>query len=151
MNKENLLAVADMIEKGHHKFNGIHAAFKMSHWFADAKNMLCTDEETFQRKFVPHRPDIPENNECNTTACIAGWTCLMFDYEGVSKVKTSEYDFKGKAQRFLGLTLFEAERLFSGTLHPSVTGPEAAEIIRNFVKTGEIDWGPVNERLWGPH
>lgn len=153
-NKERLLKVADMVEKGQHKFNGLHVAFNMKDWFdTEAKwYRHVADNEKRHKLFVesavPYanqpeelrlksRPDLMDPFACNSVACIAGWTCLIFDYE---KAQSIGYDHQEEAMIFLDLTRYEAEELFLGKAYGYVTGPRAARVIRHFAETGVVDW-----------
>lgn len=139
MNKERLLQLADVIEKGHHKFNGIHAAFNMSGWMDTPTNMEDDEILDFFREVnIPNREDIPKH-ECNTTACIAGFACLLWDYDEAKKDKP-DYGYSFKARMYLDLTEYQAETLFCTYTTEDVTGAEAARVIRNFVETGRIEW-----------
>lgn len=132
MNKERVLAVADLIEKGHHKFNGIHAKFEMSDWI----------EPMFEDKTDP------DPFKCNTSACIAGFTCLLFDYENASNEVVQygrprkHYNVEFKAAELLDLDSPDSSNLFFGGKARADT---AAKVLRDFAETGIVDWGTARE------
>ncbi len=131
MNKERLLAVADIVEKGHHKFNGIDAVLMMGDWL----------EPNIGEDYIPIRSDLkdPTVQHCNTAACIAGFTCLIFDYKEAS-IHNYEYDVAKKAAELLELDREQSSYLFVGRTYNDITGPNAAKVIRHFVETGDVDW-----------
>jgi hypothetical protein len=153
MNKERLLALADVIQKGHHKFNGIDAAFLMSDWMApamtlakkDANQKADDDFDYLEFVTIPDRSDLKDLavENCNTAACMAGFACLIFDYQNSSKAMNDDnvYNVKNEARYILELDYDQANELFATNTARSITGPMAAKVIRYFVETGEVDWG----------
>lgn len=141
MNKERLLELADVIEKGHHKFNGINAILDMRDWLSALFKHELNHLTNFRKDLKA-----PNVNECNTVACMAGWACLLFDYENASKSldpKTPaylNYDVQEVAAKLLELEPNQVISLFTSHAHDTVTGPQAAAVIRNFVKTGRVSW-----------
>jgi hypothetical protein len=86
------------------------------------------------------RDDIRDDiHNCNTAACVAGFTCLLFDYAKATD-KSLEYDVKGEAMKLLDLTEQEAIGLFQAKTGANITGPEAAKVIRHLAETGFINW-----------
>lgn len=142
-NKERLLALADIVEKGHHKFNGVHAALVMNEWLDLTKNpgSIQNEIDGYEREDL----QVPDIHNCNTIACIAGFTCLLFDYAEASRTDENKpaYDVESKARSLLELSGRDACDLFHGRINAGVTGPNAAKVIRNFAETGEVDWDAV--------
>jgi len=136
-NKERILQLADILEKGMHKFNGITAAYMQGEW------LMEIDSRWIRKEGIDEfRKDIKDPFACNTAACMAGFACLLFDYENASKdlyVGTPGYSIPAKAIELLDITDREAELLFYGAGN-GVTGPEAAKVLRHFAETGKIDW-----------
>lgn len=141
MNKENLLKVAEMVENGSHKFNGMHAIFNMADWINYAPRNI--NIEFFEK----NRPDVKDVHACNTTACIAGYAALLADYETFSDSRRSGSAVVETAREYLGLTMQQAQDLFCGLPSPRVTGPQAAKVIRAFVETGKISWTPILDEM----
>jgi hypothetical protein len=131
--KEKLLKLANTVEKEYVPFNGVKALFYMPDWIASCVPGTFDPDD--------HRSDY---NECNTVACIAGFTCFIFDYEEASKLvdrtADSYYDASARAREILGISPMASNELFISYATHSVTGPEAAEVIRHFANTGEVDW-----------
>lgn len=144
MNKENLLKVAELVEKGSHKFNGIHAAFNMANWIE-----VDIDKDIPLYLAYKKRTDVEDPHVCNTTACIAGFAALLSDYETFKHADciTPADEIVSAAREYLGLTEEQAEDLFCGYTSGYVTGPQAAKVIRNFVETGKIDWEDVRNEI----
>jgi hypothetical protein len=122
MNKQKMLCLAEMLEQTPVKhFDG---------WeWGETKNGKKANLANYQ--------------ECGTTACIAGWTCL---YAGHQLDEEGVYDKDGKrvgftadvAAKELELSDREADTLFypdSGNWEPS-DPKSAAEAVRRFVESG---------------
>jgi len=139
MNKERLLQLAAIVEKGHHKFNGVHAALCMSEWFHDY-SFHDESEAHVTTEVLPRREDLQTVDafKCNSTACIAGFACLLFDYKRASSL--AHYNHESRAEEFLDLTSAQANRLFVGDTSSTITGPQAAKVIRHLAETGEVAW-----------
>jgi len=136
MNKERLLKLADTVEKGYYKFNGIQAALVMSTWFEN----YSMDTAFKIPEHYPERKDLQVEDafKCNSMACIAGFACLLFDYENASTRR--HYNHEAVAAELLGLEAENASDLFCDYTSPNVTGADAAVVIRRLVETGEVDW-----------
>ncbi|RWN60170.1 hypothetical protein [Mesorhizobium sp.] len=103
-------------------------------------------------------PDNSNTNvgfQCNSTACIAGWASLVLGKNGeIRKTarRTSEVDdfYEDFATELLGLDYHTGMRLFEpmnnlivemdDTDWDKVTPRQAAKVLRNLAKTGEVDW-----------
>ncbi len=141
-NKERLLELAAIVEKGHHKFNGVHAALLMGNWSSKMDGVIYATEYDSQEQLAAARPDLaPSVKECNTVACIAGFTCFLFDYKNASNPdQFGDYKVPTRAKELLELTYNQAKHLFLGNTNDEVTGPQAAQVIRHFAETDEIRW-----------
>ena len=120
MNKERLLDVADMIENDRLP----HVVFDMNQW-------------------TKHRPSI--NPECGTAACIAGYAlCAAYGNREAKKRFNSHIGWiaaQRKARRILGLSPYEATKLFSPSRNlRAITREQAVKVLRHAAETGEIDW-----------
>ncbi|RWI47582.1 MAG: hypothetical protein EOR25_15640 [Mesorhizobium sp.] len=92
--------------------------------------------------------------QCNSTACIAGWASLVLGKNGeIRKTarKKSEVDdfYEDFATELLGLDyrtgleLFEPMNQIVELMEADwdeVTPRQAAKVLRNLAKTGEVDW-----------
>ncbi len=137
MNKERILQVAAVVEKGHHKFNGITAFLFMPSWLIQEKHFF--DREGFQAGLPIERADLDgHGHECNTAACMAGFTCLVLDYENTKN--SGSYTIEGRARKLLDLTHDEATQLFTSHTSEYITGPMAAKVMRYFAETGRVSW-----------
>lgn len=73
----------------------------------------------------PHRYDQAEwfndENECGTTACVAGWAVLLHDGDVPRDPHgyVHEHRIDELAQDYLGLDDYTAEELFGGLWHPA--------------------------------
>lgn len=125
MNKDRILALADLIEKQPHTVSLHGSGFCMN--------------------YVLH--------SCGTPSCIAGWAA--WEEEGRPKaVSTPDtgWSLECKAQKYLGLaTSVEAElsdiaySLFYPEgdrvdLYDNITPAQAAACLRHLAETGEVDW-----------
>lgn len=124
MNKERVLALADLIEcQPHVDPLGIDPYLEPSGF-----NMNCF------------------THSCGTPSCIAGFAA--WEYNG-RKINDSD-ETESKAREYLGLaSYFGAKRLFfptvSGRECASITPQEAAQVLRHLAETGEVDWSIINE------
>lgn len=131
VNRENVLKVADAIEKHSIEWLG----FNMDEWAAEAG------------KSYPDRLD-----SCSTVACLAGWTYVV-RYPSTTPeqlLRLSDDFYSGKqrtvltrAETFLELTDRESDDLF----RPSGAGAwnkiepsKAVAVLRHLAETGVIDW-----------
>ena len=123
---------------------------------------------TFGPALLQDEPYIQENIfECKTTACIAGWTCLVYENETDDLRKMREL-FKKDYEQDICLKIFNCARnileldelttrkLFNYFDHnddedydPSdnyievesgITATHAIAVLENLIKTGEVDW-----------
>lgn len=122
MNKENVLAVADAIEK--HSIPDL--GFNMGDWVAHA-----SDE-------APDR----SGHSCGTVACIAGWAQRL--RTGVPLSADSVVWWEPEAE-WLGLGGDASDTLFMGDDETNkrladVTPAEAVRVLRHLAETGEVDW-----------
>ncbi|RWM86462.1 MAG: hypothetical protein EOR84_30585 [Mesorhizobium sp.] len=92
--------------------------------------------------------------QCNSTACIAGWACLVLGKNGeirkterpLSEVNEMYEDFATDLLDLdyrTGMELFEPmnERIeLAENDWDKVTPRQAAKVLRNLAKTGEVDW-----------
>lgn len=123
MNKERLLAVADAIEN-HEPQDGL--GFEMSGWFE-------TGEGT----------EDWEGTDCGSVACIAGWAVKIAHPEDPTYLNTmAEGLILSEGKQALGLDSLQGAELFAPDDFnlPTVTPSHAVAVIRDFVKTEEIDW-----------
>lgn len=126
MNKERVLALAELIEKQPHvgKEEATTEGFDMAQWF----------------------------HPCGTPACIAGWT-LALKYGDWSPKLHDKRDARGveaDAADYLGLEGNQSAQLFfvgykSEKSFSEVTPQDAAKLLRHFAETGTIDWSIINE------
>lgn len=113
MNRERILALADLIEQQPHTEIGAASGFNM---------------EDF-------------THPCGTPACIAGWAAFMFDKEfepGKTTMKYSEH-----AGMLLGLDYRKAADLFlltPGIGLEEITPAHAATTLRHLAETGDVEW-----------
>jgi hypothetical protein len=75
---------------------------------------------------------------CGTAGCIAGWAAVFWNS---NKFNSPRYE----GAEALSLTYEQAESLFvpGGVVLYDVTPTQAADVIDNYLATGEIDWNPV--------
>lgn len=78
--------------------------------------------------------------ECDTTACIAGWTVLALGH-GINQERC---DIVKDAQALLGLSYDQALELFfmkeTKVGLDQVDDKRAAAVLRNLAETGVVDW-----------
>jgi len=124
LNIERILELADHIEKVEAK------RFNMARW-------IGTLGDT-----TPHLPTLVEvRHDCNTVACIGGWTDLLF-----AKSQSQPWvNLPGNsAEMLLGLTEDEANALFCPPNYSRSNNPytqaEAVWTLRNLAETGEVKW-----------
>jgi hypothetical protein len=145
MNKERVLQVADVVEKGHHKFNGVHAFLFMPSWLVQEKHYATRKD--FEEQLPMTREDLGgHGHECNTAACMAGFTCLVLDYENTKN--GDMYFIEDRARHLLDLTYDEARALFTSHTSEQITGPMAAKVMRHFAETGIVNWELAYQDNW---
>lgn len=130
MNKERILALADLIETLTYR--------NEDNWAPDSFNM-----GRYSYTYDPNT-DEESGHVCDTPACIAGWAYAMknnFD-ENLNWIKFES----GMSAEYLGLTSEQASELFYGRGFSAakrdieVSPEEAAKTLRHLAETGEVDW-----------
>lgn len=89
-----------------------------------------------------------EKHACGTSACIAGWTTLLYADEPVKGQLTSD-----KARDLLDLTNLQAEQLFFAQdtnrkrVVPlaTITRKQAINVLNRLLLTGKVDWSKRDE------
>ena len=124
MNKEMLHKVADLLEEVHHARPD---DFKMSDWGDENKDVM----EALQEK--------PMRVKCNSAACIAGWTTMVF-----GSVRSDD-SFEYQAKSILDLDDNLSNHLFipdqEGDVDPfKSTAIGASRVVRHLAETGVVDW-----------
>lgn len=117
MNKENILKVADAIER--HTIPDL--GFNMGSW---------VDRRAHEDK---------SGHNCGTTACIAGWATAV---AGGNLAKLSISEVRDEAIAYLGVTRDQAFWLFAG-FRGDPEPPEAVATLRNLAETGKVNWSVV--------
>ena len=119
MNRENILAVADAIEK--HSIPDL--GFNMAGFHAEGWE------------------DLSQHN-CGTTACIGGYATILLNGGGEYRTIPD-----GKIADWLGVPIETAEALFYATgvdygpqWFEKVTPSQAVSVLRHLAETGEVDW-----------
>jgi hypothetical protein len=144
-----MLDLANVIEKGE-DINGHEVKFNLSEW-------VYNDEYGWDN-------GNPERNICGTVACIAGAAAIIsnpedFSFDG-NKIKfglgiIAEEKFKyfmKVGREYLGLNNKQAKMLFiPDVIRGEVRPAEAANVMRQYVKTGKIDWTEVSEKDFGKY
>lgn len=122
MNKERILALADLIEKQPHQ-----PEFDATSGF----DMSCT-----------HR-------DCGTPACIAGWALWEAQGRPESLVEPPGlWGIENNAATYLGLSVPEVSQPSGYPLfyppetykYEGITPAQAASCLRHLAETGEVDW-----------
>lgn len=116
MDKERILHLADVIEKGSDQL-GFNMAFY---------------------EYLTSNPDLDmSGHKCGTVACIAGWAVHTFPPD-------DRYATAWTAARDqLGLTTFQADQLFEPSVdaaYEKATPEIAAKVLRHLAETGEVEW-----------
>ncbi len=120
MNKERILALADLIEKL-------------------PKGSVYGEKSGFDMTDFSHH--------CGTPACIGGWA--RWEHFGrpddiASEIVASQLSYSEVAAGYLGIDLeATAEELFYPPTIDNwqgITPQHAAAVLRNLVETGEVDW-----------
>lgn len=122
MNKNRLLILAKLLEMATKKKSRPKFGFNM---------------HVLRGRAAPDVPDLT-GHECNTVACIAGWTCAAFASRGPS------FTADDRATPILALSAEEASRLFYPWGHFDASPIQAARVLRHAAKTGVIDWSVVD-------
>lgn len=123
MNKKRILRVADAIEKAELAKRDI--GFNMNVLFGRTEECSAEEgEETI---------DYTGKN-CGTLACIAGWTCLLFE-----PLQNPNF---GLAQALLDLDYPTANSLFWGDRRDleKITSAEAVSTLRHLARSGRVRW-----------
>lgn len=124
------------------------AKFDLSNWFSIEPGVPLPDIKW----------DTPVTPGCQTCACIAGETLVLFAPDTVVTVPAVQH----RAEELLGLTRHQSENLFvpreydsvvddegdtdqpevlpQGWLMADVTPKSAARVIRHLIATGNVDW-----------
>ena len=120
MNKENILRVANAIEKGELVKRGI--GFNMALW--------CKHR-------VGWFSDIPDmtGHDCGTVACIGATAGIIFGLE----------DDEPRLLKKLGLRSDQRDKLFLPAIDEvgpwcDITTARAVAVLRHLAETGEVDW-----------
>lgn len=121
MNAENLLRVADAIEKHEIAWLGFN-----------------------METFISDYSDDKSGHRCGTTGCIAGWAFAIERSAKSGKDLLKKFQscgsIRSSARKFFGLDWAESEELFEGA-PAMVAGPaEAVRTLRYAAKHGVIDW-----------
>lgn len=123
MNRENILAVADAIEK--HSIPDL--GFNMVDYLATSEQLKSWEAEDHS------------GHNCGTTGCIAGWAVAV--EEGGLPEKRAGYKFFEQAADFLGLSDRTSNHLFLDYPSSSLVKPKhAVSVLRHLAETGEVDW-----------
>ena len=126
MNKENVLAVADAIER---------------HSIPDLGfNMSC-----FVGEVEPGFRDDHFGSTCGTVACIAGWTRCVRTMKAL-ELPRGDFNWALEAD-WLGLDgatseLFWGDDFVNRHLE-EVTPSQAVHVLRHLAETGEVDWSII--------
>ena len=120
-------------------------------------NMESYDQSNDECSFNGGEVETHVGFQCNTTACIAGWACLVLRDDGMIRAKNDVLSpdqidsFPGTARRLLGITVDQANELFEPMNYTdldrfkvdwnTITPRQAAKVLRHLAKTGEVDWG----------
>lgn len=122
---ENIRAVAEAIRQATVPGLGFH--MNMIHGARDHVNF----------------PD-KTGRDCETVACIAGWTVAVLD--GPGEIPDDPIAVKARARALLRLEVGEVQGLFYPYDHlESATPAQAAEVLHQFANRGVVDWGAVDE------
>jgi hypothetical protein len=115
VNKERILALADLIEQQPHADKEASEGFTMSS--------------------ITH--------DCGTPACIAGWAAWEAVGRKNGDLYDFDLDIEGKARDFLGISPTKADALFypyEFKAYGEITPSEAAATLRRLAETGQVDW-----------
>jgi hypothetical protein len=124
VNKDNILAVADAIEKHSIPDLGFNMALLNGEGSADLSG-----------------------HECGTVACIAGWTCA------VAKIAPSfegAREFLGLERKQSSVSDYHNGNLFFPDLksdHWDATPSQAVAVLRHLAETGIVDWSVASKAL----
>ncbi|PZP62989.1 MAG: hypothetical protein DI604_28090 [Delftia acidovorans] len=115
MNKERILALANLIEKQPHSAVEEVSGFNMVSYV----------------------------HACGTPACIAGWAVASEGTPSpLAHQPIQPTGVSSRAAKYLGLEYPEAEELFLGGVYDldEITPAQAAACLRHLAETGEVDW-----------
>jgi len=113
-------------------------------------NTFC--EPNFQNEDLP--VEMFAKPECNTPACVAGWTVLHFGDKRVKQKKADCIDYVGVAYKALGIDYAApgADDIFTGTTRFNANDPlEARDRLARLLVKNELPlYGPVAKiPAWG--
>jgi hypothetical protein len=104
------------------------------------------------------RGEVDDHPYCGTAGCIGGWACAIFgsgdnftESEAIAVLSDSEPDgfYEDTPDGRLLHRLFYAQ---DGDNWQWVTRQAAAEAVREFIATNDVDWGKLKEKHWnGPY
>lgn len=127
MKTQFLLHLADTLESLVNPETQTDVGFYLPTW-------ICTDETV-------HEVDT-SGHSCGTVACIGGWAVYLYcdkDIKRASKY-SGNLDFMQEILGIYGQNFFSL--CTPDIQNYSVVTPDtAAQVIRHFVETGEVDWG----------
>lgn len=106
MNKERMLKLADAIE------NADKSQFHLGSWFGQRsiENDEWSDMVSYRGEVGQYFSQFPNEMQCGTTACIAGWAVAMkFNFDPKAYVETTVEDV---AAEYLEINKGQAFRLF---------------------------------------
>ena len=146
MNKENIMQLADALDQVN---EAAPELFHMSYW-----GSVMTGAS-----FDPHAsPGLHRMKHCGSRGCIAGWAKFLFGNAMVASIP------RNFAALWLELDEEQAEELFTpvelrpdeagededeewvannngnGVIYGNITAAIAAKILRNFARTGLVEW-----------
>lgn len=134
MNVENILKVADAIEKHEIAWLG----FNMRSWYADRDD-----------GFTGFEYDDLSGHKCGTVACIAGWATAVevgelvlikeLENSRLEGRKLTSIPLVSEPEDFLGLDNHQAGQLFHGA-RVDTTAAHAVRALRHLAATGKVDW-----------
>lgn len=136
MNRERIKGIITQLSKVP------RGKFDMGSWFKGAVRTLTNREE----------PIANEKHACGTSACIAGWTLLLYS-DKAPNANAPAVVVSEEAKGLLGLTSQQAARLFYAKL-PSgeqirnmndITNQQAINTLERLLATGEVRWDLRNE------
>lgn len=133
MNIERLSEIATWLEAGApHEEGGM--AFNMNYVYLTQEDAI-----RFERSY-----DLPK--DCGSVACIAGTAVAWYNPYYLTNY------CEGFAADVLGLSEEEGDMLFypwdhyDGDGQPDLSPKSVAKVIRNLIKTGEVDWHVADKK-----
>ena len=116
MNEENILKVADAIER--HSIPDLGFNMELLRGAADERY-----------------PDLSGHN-CGTVACIAGWALAVAGKDGGFEAAAEFFGFKDQEEE----ESYDFPLFFPGSPHYGTTSSQAVAVLRHLAETGEVDW-----------